>query len=153
MAIEANPGLIPHIEALYAVNDLTATIRVVHGVVLSQPDAPSEITFNVRGNFLGSSLTPVEGKSRPVQVPVIAYKDLVRDFAHDTIMMDIEGGELDFLRHADLAHLNLFIAELHRDAYGREGLRECRGLLERAGLQHSEAHSAGSVHVFQRAPA
>jgi FkbM family methyltransferase len=150
LSIEANPTLIPHINALYAANDLTGIISVRHAVVISQPDPPTEIEFNVRGNFLGSSLTPVAGKSRPVKVPVIAYSELLQTWPHDTIMMDIEGGELEFLRHADLSGIRLFIAEFHRDAYGREGLRECRQLLQGAGLHRDDTHSQGSVNVFRR---
>jgi FkbM family methyltransferase len=150
LSIEANPKLIPHINALYAANDLTDVIRVQHAVVLSQPDPPPEVEFNVRNHFLASSLTPLEGRSHPVKVPVIAYSDLLRTFPHDAIMMDIEGAELDFLRHANLSGIQLFIAEFHRSALGREGMRECRNLLSRAGLQQDEAHSRGSVNVFRR---
>jgi FkbM family methyltransferase len=150
LSIEANPDLIASINALYLHNGLSDIISVMNKVVLTDPDAPSEIEFFVRGNFLGSSLIDSGRRTRAVTVPVLRYDALCEAYPHDTIMMDIEGGELTFLRHADLSKINLFIAEMHRDVYGREGLRECRSLLQRAGLTFCEAHSRRGVHVYQR---
>ena len=152
LSIEANPKLLPHINRLYAHNRLTEVISVRHAVVFSAPDAPGEVEFFVHGNFLGSGLVArnVE-KATAVQVPVLRYDALRAEFPHDTIMMDIEGGELDFLRHADLGGVQTFIAEFHRDIYGREGMRECRALLEKAGMVMDAELSRGGVHVYRRA--
>ena len=149
LSIEANPNLIRHITALYTHNNLT-NISVRNAVVLTASDAPKSVTFHVAGNFLSSGLTPIEGKSQPTAVPVLRYADLKTSFPHDTIMMDIEGGELDFLRHADLGGIHTFIAELHRDVFGRDGMRKCRRLLERAGLTMDNDLSLTRVHVYRR---
>lgn len=139
LSVEANPNLLPHARNLYAQNGLTDVISLRHGVVLTGPDAPETMTFYVRGNFLGSGLIDrASGRSTAVQVPVLRYDALKTEFPHDTIMMDIEGGELDFLRDADLSGVNLFIAEFHREIYGREGMQECRALLNAAGLTEDE---------------
>lgn len=152
MSVEANPGLIPNIRELHVHNGLADLIDVRNTVVLSAPDAPADVTFHVRGNFLGSSLTPVrEDKTRPVTVPVTRYDDLRRDFPHDAIMMDIEGGELDFLRHADLSGVKVIVAEYHRGIYGGEGFRECRKLLHRNGFRLAEEHSTPAVWAMVRA--
>lgn len=151
-SVEANPDLLPFIERLHRHNALGDGITVHHGVVLSDPEAPDHVTFNVTGNFLGSSLhLNPEKNTRQVEVPVLRYADLKTSFPHDAIMMDIEGGELDFLRHADLSGVNVFVAEMHRDVYGREGMRECRRLLEAGGLNFDENTSKAGVHVYRRA--
>lgn len=151
LSVEANPALLPHIARLHAHNGLDGVISVRHAVVLTAPDAPDAVTFHVTGNFLGSSLHARKTeKARAVQVPVLRYADLKAVFPHDAIMMDIEGGELDFLRHADLTGVEVFIAEFHRDIYGREGMRECRSLLEAAGFRLDEALSRVGVHVYRR---
>lgn len=152
LSVEANPRLLPFIERLHEHNGLAARITPVHGVVLTAPDVPETIRFNVEGNFLGSSLLARPGKkSDAVTVPVLRYDALKQTFPHNAIMMDIEGGELDFLRHADLAGVEVFVAELHRDVYGREGMREVRRLLEAQGLAFDGAVSRVGVHVYRRA--
>lgn len=151
LSIEANPHLLPHIRALYRENGLDGVMAVEHGAVFSAPDAPQVVEFFVRGNFLGSGLThPDKGTVTPVRVPVIPYADLTARHPHDVILMDIEGAELDFLRHADLSAVRLLIAEFHRGIYGREGMRECRRLLTAQGLAMDEDASAAGVHIWRR---
>ena len=152
LSVEANPHLIPHIHALYAHNALADRITLRHAVVLTAADAPDSITFFVNGNFLGSGLVPQKiDRAQAVEVPVLPYAALKTAFPHDTIMMDIEGGELDFLRHADLSGVDTFIAEMHRAIYGREGMAEIRGLLQAAGLVMDETVSKAGVHLYRRA--
>ena len=150
MSIDANPQLLPHIAKLYAENGLQYLIDLRHGVVLSSANAPQTVPFFVRGNFLGSRLTePDHGFVLPIQVPVIRYDRLKASFPHDVLLMDIEGGELDLLRHADLSGVKLLIAEFHRSIFGREGLRECRALLTAQGFVRDAEASGGGVHVWR----
>jgi len=151
LSVEANPDLIPHVTALYAHNGLADRISLRHGVVLTDPDAPDSVTFFVNGNFLGSGLAPQKmERTQAVEVPVLRYAALKAAFPHDTIMMDIEGGELDFLRHADLTGVDTFIAEMHRAIYGRDGMAEIRSLLQAAGLVIDDAASKAGVHLYRR---
>ncbi len=151
ISVEANPKLIPHIRELHEHNDLDHIIDLRHCVVLSDPDAPETVDFHVLGNFLGSSLTKrKEGRGVVVNVPVLRYADLAASFPHDTIMMDIEGGELDFLRHADLGQVRVFVAEFHEDVYGRDGMKECAALLSKQGFVLNERNSRGAVQAWLR---
>ncbi|GFE50710.1 hypothetical protein So717_24630 [Roseobacter cerasinus] len=152
LAIEANPELIPHIRSLYTHNDLSDIIAVRHAVVLSQPNAPKEVDFFLRGNFLGSALTVLKKpeKARRVQVPVLPYGALKAGFPHDVIVMDIEGAELEFLRHADLGGINTLIFEVHRQVYGRDGLQEINAGLTDKGFGLDRESSQPGVRVYQR---
>jgi FkbM family methyltransferase len=151
LSVEANPFLLPHITALWAENGLIPPMTLRHGAVFSSPDAPQTVQFFVRGNFLGSRLTqPDRGSVQPVQVPVLRYDRLKAEFPHDVILMDIEGAELDLLRHADLSGVSLIIAEFHRHLYGRAGMRDCRAALTAQGFfMDADASSAG-VHIWRR---
>ncbi|MGL6210412.1 MAG: FkbM family methyltransferase [Paracoccaceae bacterium] len=150
LSVEGNPDLIPHIQALHAHNGLDHLLTLRHGVVLTAPDAPETMRFFIGGNFLGSGLAEQKpDRMRPVDVPVIRYASLTAEFPHDAIMMDIEGGELDFLRHADLSGVQTFIAEMHPAVYGREGMAECRALLVAAGLTQDDRSRAG-VYLYRR---
>lgn len=150
LSVEANPDLIAHISALYAHNGLSDRISLRHGVVMTTPDAPDTMRFFVNGNFLGSGLAPQKAdRMRAVDVPVLRYDDLKVAFPHDTIMMDIEGGELEFLRHADLTGVDTLIFETHRDIYGRDGMAEIRQLLQSAGLVMDDSLSRAGVHLYR----
>ena len=122
------------------------TVRLWHCRV-----TPETVPFFVNGNFLGSGLAPQKpDRAQAVEVPVLHYTALKAAFPHDTIMMDIEGGELDFLRHADLCGVDTFIAEMHRAIYGRDGMAEIRGLLQAAGLAIDLSASKAGVHLYRR---
>ncbi len=153
VAIEANPNLIEHIEYLYAHNGLDKVMSVRHGVVFTAPEPPETVEFFLRGNFLGSGLKVVKNpeKARAVTVPVIPYAALKAEFPHDVIVMDIEGAELEFLRDADLSGVHSVILEVHRDIYGREGMREVRQLFAKAGFEMDSEHSKVGVHAYRRA--
>lgn len=152
VSVEANPNLIEHIKGLHAHNGLADVIDVRHGVCFSDPDAPETVDFFVRGNFLGSALEVKKKPEKAVkhQVPVIRYADLKAAFPHDVIMMDIEGGEREFLRDADLTGVNTVILEVHRDIYGREGMRDVRQSFAKAGMVMDEETSRPGVHVYVR---
>lgn len=137
LSIEANPALIEHVAALYAHNGLGEVAAVRHAVVLSAPDAPTEVLHKPE-------------KTTAVRVPVLRYADLKAAFPHDTIVMDIEGAERDFLRHADLTGVDTFIAGIHRDVYGRAGVRELRALLSAQGLVPDAGAARAGVIVYRR---
>lgn len=153
LAIEANPDLIPHIQGLYGHNGIDDLISVRHGVVFTETDPPNEVEFFIKGNFLGSGLVVKKNpeRARRVVVPVISYEALRVEFPHDVIVMDIEGAELEFLQHADLTDVGLLIMEVHRDIYGREGMKACRQSLRRGGFQFDDENSRVGVHVYRKA--
>lgn len=152
VSIEANPNLLPYISELYLRNNLADVIAVRHGVVLSEPNPPAAVDFFLRGNFLGSGLTVIKNpeKARKVTVPTISYDALRAEFPHDVIVMDIEGAELEFLRHANLDGVHTIVSEMHRDIYGREGMKECRANLARSGFEMDGKNSKAGVHVYCR---
>ncbi len=152
VSFEANPRLLPHARVLYETNGLSDVIDLRHGVVLSEPDAPAAVSFMLRGNFLGSALAEVaaDRPAEKIEVPVTRYADLARDFPHDVIVMDIEGAEHPFFAGADLSAVRVVLVELHPKVYGRDGARECRRMLTRAGFELDREGSVRGVSVFRR---
>jgi len=152
-SFEANPALIPHIKTLYAMNDLQGTIEVRNEVLISAPDAPQTMPFHVRNSYLGSSLIDTDTRATTrVDVPTARYKVIHAAFAPDVLLMDIEGGELDFLRHASLKGVRAIVIEFHPDAYGRDGMRECKQIIERAGFAKVPEHCTRLVWTCVHAP-
>lgn len=135
LSFEANPNLIPHIRALHALNGLEDRIELRNQVVVSAPDRPDTMDFFLGSSYLGNSLIDRENRrTEAVQVPTAAWSDVLRDFRPTVLIMDIEGGELDFLAHADLSSLRAVVLEFHPDLYGKEGMRRCKEALRDAGF-------------------
>ncbi|MEW9918514.1 FkbM family methyltransferase [Marimonas sp. MJW-29] len=146
MSFEANPMLIEHTRALYELNGLEDRIAVRNEVLISAPDAPETMTFHIHRSYLGSSLIDPGGRTKDrVEVPTASYAKVLKDFKPDVLLMDIEGGELDFLRHASLEGIRAIVIEFHPEAYGREGMIECKNILRRAGFAQVEDHCTRTV--------
>ncbi|MGC1497020.1 MAG: FkbM family methyltransferase [Sulfitobacter sp.] len=146
LSFEANPNLIDHINALYALNDLSEKIEVRNEVLISAPDAPKTMPFHIRNSYLGSSLIDTDRRATTqVDVPTADYTKVHADFAPNVLLMDIEGGELEFLRHASLEGVRAIVIEFHPEAYGKEGMRECKSILERAGFAKVVGHCTRHV--------
>ncbi|TDE39819.1 FkbM family methyltransferase [Antarcticimicrobium sediminis] len=151
-SFEANPELIPAIEALYAANDLGARISVRNAVLVSAPERPDTMTFHVHSSYLGSSLIePSRRKSRAVEVPTESFSEVCAALNPTVLVMDIEGGEQEILRHADLSGFRAMVLEFHPKAYGIGGMRECKNILRAAGFERIAEKSKRTVWTCERA--
>jgi FkbM family methyltransferase len=146
MSFEANPALIEHINALYRFNHLEDRMEVNNALLVSDPKAPKSLVFHVRSSFLGSSLIDTDTRATtPIDVPTRQYAQVHQDFRPDVLLIDIEGGELEFLRHASLKGVRAIVIEFHPDAYGKDGMRECKSILEKAGFTKVPEHCTRHV--------
>lgn len=145
ISFEANPNLMGPIRTLYQMNGLDSTIEVRNQVLISAPDVPKTVSFHLHNSYLGSSLLDARARSTRVDVPTANYAELQADYAPDVLLMDIEGGELEFLRHASLTGIRAIVIEFHPSIYGVSGMRECKGILERAGFAKIPAHCTRQV--------
>lgn len=150
-AFEANPGLIPYIEAVYAANDIT-TARVTNAILGPRK---GKANFYVRKNFLASSLTedPKGMKSAVVsveKVDVLNARTVFREIAPTVLVCDIEGAEADLLPAADLSSLRLAIVELHPQWIGQAGVRAVFDAMHAAGLTYFPHSSDKKVVTFKK---
>lgn len=151
LSYEANAALIGYAGAMHQTNGLGGIIELRNAVLMSDPAAPLITDFHVHASFLGSSLiAPAGRRSTRVAVAVERLAAVTADFAPDVMVIDIEGGELAFLRHADLSAVRAVIVELHPKAYGQDGLAKCLDLLGAAGLRRVEAVSHPTVVSYAR---
>lgn len=135
LSFEANPALIPHITEMHRENGLQDVIELRNQVLISAPDRPESMTFYVTNSFLGSSLIEKETRqTHPVDVPTADYHAVLNDFRPDVLLMDIEGGELEFLAHADLRGIRAIVIEFHPSVYGKEGTARCKDVLRTQGF-------------------
>jgi len=75
-----------------------------------------------------------------------------RHGSFDVLILDIEGAELELLTAgvSDLAGYRVVILELHRFAYGDDGLARCREILAGAGFAWQA--TAGDTEAWVRSP-
>lgn len=148
---EANPDLIPHIQELYAENNLTDRISVTNQVLLSAPDRPESVTFYLRNSFLGSSLLDSDKrKTREIHVPTADFNALAADFRPTVLVIDIEGGELELLEHADLTGVRAIVIEFHPESYQIAGMKKCKNILRDAGFKPDADVSTRTVWTCTR---
>ncbi len=151
VSFEANPTLLPHINDLYRLNGLTGTIEVRNQVLISSPDRPGSLPFHIHNSYLGSSLGGDPQRAREtVEVQTQSYDDVCNELKPTVLIMDIEGGELDFLEHANLAGLRAMVIEFHPKAYGVGGMRRCKKILRDAGFEPIGDLSTRMVWVAER---
>lgn len=151
-SFEANPDLLPHIEALYRQNRLQSKIELKNAVLLSGPDQPETITFHRHNSFLGSSTVARPGRrSRAVDVPTRDFDSVLQETGATVLLIDIEGGELALLEHANLRGLRAIVIEFHPGVYGQQGMKRCKSLLRRAGFRRLDETSSRLVWTCTRA--
>lgn len=151
LSFEANPELIPHLHALYAQNGLEDRIALRNAVLVSAPDRPDTVTFHLHNSYLGSSLIENPSRrTRAVEVPTEDFRAVVEAFRPTVLIMDIEGGELDLLKYAELGGLRAVVIEFHPGVYGKDGMQACKGLLKRAGFRKLDRASTRLVWTCTR---
>ncbi|MEM7268241.1 MAG: FkbM family methyltransferase [Pseudomonadota bacterium] len=151
---EANPGLISVLEQTYAHNKVDDCISVTHGALMSEPDAPETVSFNVTRRFAASSLAaPKRGLVETIDAPVHRFEDVRGELSPTVLLMDIEGAELDFLEHADLTGIHSVVMEFHPDVYGEDGMARCKKILNEAGFEPLPECSIDTVWTARNAAA
>ncbi|UWQ08846.1 FkbM family methyltransferase [Aliiroseovarius crassostreae] len=150
-AYEANPELIDTINDLYVLNGIEDRISVHNQVLLTGDDRPDTIPFYLHNSFLGSSLVGEDNeKRRRVDVPTRDFDTTASEIGANVLVMDIEGGELDLLRGADLSRFRAVVVEFHPKVYGVEGMQECKKILTGAGFVKQEDVSTRTVWTCVR---
>lgn len=110
-----------------------------------------QVDFHLGGKaFLGSSIL---GTGEKITVPGKTYKELINQYFEFTaIVMDIEGGELEFFRSFPLRDtlVRLVIWETHENPLmlSSEELLECYELLRKNGFYFKD--KSGNVEVWGR---
>ena len=151
LSFEANPELIPHIRALHRENGLEDIIELRNAVLVSAPDRPATTPFHLHNSFLASSLIDPPGRdTQSVEVPTADFDATMRAFRPDVLLMAIEGGELEFLKHADLGGVRAVVLEFHPGVYGKAGMQACKSILKTAGFEKLDGPSTRLVWTCTR---
>lgn len=148
VCVEANPDLIPYIENVHRLNDIDNTV-VLNGVaqVAAQP---ASVPFYCRRDFWASSMEAAAPFERSVEVPALHLGALLATHKPGVLIMDIEGGELALFSADALPHVRAIVLEIHKDAYGQEGLDQLYSSAARLGFSLDPQGSMREVHTLVR---
>lgn len=142
VAVEANPALAG------ILNENRTRNRCAFAVEICMVSRTSDGTFYQNECLVMSSGHMRQGKR--IEVPVMSVEALEErhGFAFDTVFMDIQGGELEFMRENRplLDRCRLMILEVHPHIIGDAACEECRALLTASGLRLQERR--GLVEVW-----
>ena len=148
VVVEANPALIPWIERNRDQND--AKYQVEHCIISEE----KEITFFIDDIIVLGSTKRSQG--RPVKIPgkKIIELEASHGFQFDTLIMDIEGGELDFFESnkEKLGQFRQIFMEVH--PFGgmltQAEVDRCEEILKEAGLTLSLRD--GIFQIWEKEP-
>ena len=112
---EANPVLEPHIRKTYRLNGVNPNLEMC----LIARDAGRR-EFYVHGDFWASSTVRFSSNARKIIVPAKSFNDEVRRIQPTFLIIDVEGGEYELFRDAELGPVHKVLIELHEWALGRK---------------------------------
>ncbi|MDO8366523.1 MAG: FkbM family methyltransferase [Saprospiraceae bacterium] len=133
VVVEANPNVLPIIEENKARNK--CSFQIEHCIISNNP---------TNEFFIGQNILTSSNRRQTAEKIIVAGKtvaDLEGKYGlkFDVLMMDIEGGELDFLREnrEKLKDFKLIFMEVHphRDVLSSEDVAECQSIVEAAGFE------------------
>lgn len=118
VGFEANPALLPVARANAARNGLPVAFhnRLLYPRALLP--GPS-VDFAVADEFWASAVAEAGDGGSSVPVPTGILEDEIAAFGATTLIMDIEGLEVDIIEAADLSRIDKFIFEIHYQRRGR----------------------------------
>lgn len=146
LGFEANPDLLPCIREVFELNEVDG--EVCNEVLVHEPDI-THLDFYKRQNFWASSLSPEPwGFDSKIAIPAKQLNEVIAEFKPTLIVCDIEGGELDVFRQADLRGVRRVYLEIHQKVLGRKGIRELFDILSAKHFHYDQFHSTGAVVLF-----
>ena len=147
-AYEANPQLMDVIKLVHQANGVAPS---VNNVLLGEGEA--ERTFWLEKDYWASSLIQGSPDATPIKVGQIDLNREIDRIQPSFLIVDIEGGEYDLLRHARLDPVSKIVIELHPHVLGYTRTSEMLGWLFAAGFALDTSNTRKNVfYLFQESP-
>jgi FkbM family methyltransferase len=144
-AYEANPALLELVTAVHARNKVSPHVTQA---LLGEGDG--ERDFFVEPDYWASSLVRRSANANCVRIRQIDFNSELRRVAPSFLIVDVEGGEYDLLRNADLTGVAKLCLEIHPDVLGNARVSELFAGLIGAGLALDFTLMRKNVFYFYR---
>jgi FkbM family methyltransferase len=144
-AYEANPALLPLIEATFAGNGVCP--HLTHAVLGA---GAGTATFFVEEHYLSSSRQQRSAEARPVAVPQLDAATELARIRPTVVILDIEGGEATLVPLFDWRSVAKIVLEIHPALLGPDGTRAVLDHLTGQGFVEVERLSSTRKKLFLR---
>jgi FkbM family methyltransferase len=145
-AYEANPALLELVSAVHARNKVHPQVTQA---LLGEGDG--ERDFFVEPDYWASSLVRRSPNAKCVRIRQIDFNSELRRVAPSFLIVDVEGGEYELLRNADLSAVSKLCLEVHPDVLGNARVSGVFARLIAAGLALDFTLMRKNVFYFYRA--
>ena len=150
VAFEADPRLAKRAASTLALNGCTGA-EVINAVLAPEASTDDTAEFYQRPDFWMSSMFETDVPyEKVVAVPVMPLNTLLRERAITCIVCDIEGGEVELLKGADLGCVDRVVVELHYHITGLSGAANLFDTMRRKGFAYDPRCSEGTVVLFRQ---
>lgn len=147
MSVEANPDLLPVIEANLARNGLSG-VTLIHGAATGPVEEGATADFAVSQGYTGSSLDGRGG--RTVRVPLVSVHELIRVHRPHVVLMDVEGAEADMFNRLWKCPLRFCVMELHPKKYPARTIKKIVDFMSAMDMTYDPVTSRGKVLGFRK---
>ena len=103
---------------------------------------PGSSTFYVANDFWASSIFNKAPGAKPITVPVISFNEKVREINPTFLLLDIEGGEYEFVKYADFHNIKKLMIEVHSWILTSEQIQFVKDMLTKVGFCLVEGNGA-----------
>jgi len=147
LSVEANPALLPVIEANLARNGCNG-VTLLHGAVSGAAEEGETASFHISNGFTGSRLGAQGG--RQVEVPLIGFHELIRAHRPHVVLMDVEGAEAGFVDRHWKCPLRFCAMELHPKQYGPSVIKKIVDTMSAMGMTYDPVVSSRKILGFRK---
>jgi FkbM family methyltransferase len=130
LAFEANPALIDDAQSNYLANGFSIVSK--NAILQNRVNWSGKgrsVDFFINADFWASSTARTAGTVETVSVPTLCFEEEAELFCANTLICDIEGGEIELLELADLTNFDKILLEVHYWAGRKEINRLMRKLI------------------------
>ena len=106
--------------------------------------------FYLAHEFWSSSTVPLDNFEKVIEVPVFNLNNFIKKHSINTLILDIEGGEIDFFNYFNFDNITKIIIELHPEKVGSLSIGKLVSLLGMNGLHLDLINSGKRVFSFIR---
>ena len=140
---EANPHMERVIKKNYALNGMVPNLEMK-----AVSSSGENLEFYIDPDIISSSVFDRQKSSKKQIIKSEALDDILKSFNPDTIVMDVEGAEVELLTNSSLAGVDQMIVEVHPQIVGKEKVIHLNDSL--AAMEFKMTVQKGKVCVYHR---